>query len=451
MMNAWETILLNQFHDIIPGSSINEVYVDSVAQYEEIGAVGNEIINDTTTEIANNVEATDGYVVFNPHSFANSGAVLIDGKYYYVENIPAKGYKVINPVAEESKVSVTENSIENDFFRLVLDEKGTFTSIYDKRNNREVLKNGARGNVLTAYEDYPREYDNWEMSSYYVEKHWEADDVESVEILNEGERAGLKITKKYKNSTIVQSIYLYNNIDKIDFENFIEWKESHIILKTAFPVDVNTNKATYDIQFGSVERPTHKNTSWDAARFEVCAHKYCDLSEYGYGVSLLNDCKYGHAIHDGVMSLTLIKCGTFPDPEADKCEHTFTYSLYPHAGDYREAGTIQKAYDLNLPMVCVKAGDNKGTLQNEYSLFTVDCDNVIFETAKKAETEDSIILRGCEYFNKRTTANVKFGFNVKKAYLCDMLENNIQELDVKDNTVTIDFKPFEINTVKIVK
>lgn len=451
MMNAWETILLNQFHDIIPGSSIKEVYEVSHQQYEEIGVVGNEIINDTTTDIANSVEATDGYVVFNPHSFVNSSAVEIDGKWYYAENIPAKGYKVINPVAENSKITVTENLIENDFFSLTLDEKGTFTSIFDKRNNREVLKNGQRGNVITAYEDYPREYDNWEMSSYYTEKHWEADKVESVEILNEGERAGLKVTKTFKNSTIVQNIYLYNNIDKIDFETFIDWKESHLILKTAFPVDVNTNKATYDIQFGSVERPTHKNTSWDAARFEVCAHKYCDLSEYGYGVSLMNDCKYGHAIHDGVMSLTMLKCGTFPDPDADKCEHTFTYSLYPHAGDYREAGTIQKAYDLNIPMLCKKVGENKGNLANEFSFFTVDQDNVIFETAKKAETEDTIVLRGCEYYNKRTTANVKFGFHIKKAYLCDMLENNIKELEINNNTVSVDFKPFEINTIKVVK
>ena len=289
------------------------------------------------------------------------------------------------------------------------------------------------------------------MSSYYTEKHWEADNVESIEILNEGERAGLKITKKFKNSTIIQNIYLYNNVDKIDFETYMDWKESHLVLKTAFPVDVNTNKATYDIQFGSVERPTHKNTSWDAARFEVCAHKYCDLSEYGYGVSLMNDCKYGHAIHDGVMSLTLLKCGTFPDPDADKCEHKFTYSLYPHAGDYREAGTIQKAYDFNIPMVCKKAGENKGTLSNEYSLFSVDSDNVIFETAKKAETENNIILRGCEYYNKRTTANITFGFPVKEVYLCDMLENNIKELEINDNTIAVDFKPFEINTIKIVK
>lgn len=451
IQNSWETILLNQFHDIIPGSSIKDVYEVSHKQYEEIGAVGNSIVNDTTKAIAENVQATDGYVVFNPHSFENSGAVEIDGRYFYAENVPAKGYKVINPSKSESKVSVSENLIENDFFRLTLDGKGTFTSIFDKRNNREVLKDGQRGNVLTAYEDFPRAYDNWEMSCYYTEKHWEVDNVKSVEILNEGERAGLKITKEYKNSTIVQNIYLYNNIDKIDFENYIDWKESHIILKTAFPVDVNTNKATYDIQFGSVERPTHKNTSWDAARFEVCAHKYCDLSEYGYGVSLMNDCKYGHAIHDSVMTLTLLKCGTFPDPDADKCEHRFTYSLYPHSGDYREAGTIKKAYDLNIPMLAAKVGNSKGSLPNEYSLFSVDCENVIFETAKQAEDDETIILRGCEYFNKRSTAKIKFGCDIKKAYLCDMLENNIRELDVVDNTVTVDFKPFEINTIKIEK
>lgn len=447
MQKSWEIILLNQFHDIIPGSSINEVYVDSHKQYEEIGEIGNSIIDDTTKAIAENVNGE--YVVFNPHSFVNSGAVEVDGKYYFVKDVPAKGYKAVELVDEVSKVTATASLLENDFFKITLDDKGTFTSIFDKRNNREVLKNGARGNVLTAYEDYPREYDNWEMSSYYTEKSWEVDKVESVETVNEGERAGLKITKKFKNSTIVQTVFLYNNIDKIDFDTFIDWKESHIILKTAFPVDVNTNKATYDIQFGSVERPTHKNTSWDAARFEVCAHKYCDLSEFDYGVSLMNDCKYGHAIHNGVMSLTLLKCGTFPDPEADKCEHTFTYSLYPHSSDYRTAGTIKKAYDLNVPMLCVKGGN--GSLPTEYSLFKVNKDNIIFETAKKAEDDDTIVLRGCEYFNKRTVANITFGFDVKKAYICDMLENAQIELAVNNNSVSVEFNPYEIITLKIEK
>lgn len=447
LQNSWETVLLNQFHDIIPGSSIKEVYEVSREQYEQIGKVGNGIIESAVKAIAENVNS-DGYVVFNPHSFENSGAVEIGGKYYYAEKIPPKGYKTVKFADEKSRVDVTDSSIENDFFRLALDKNGTFTSIFDKRNNREVLKKGQRGNVITAYEDYPREYDNWEISSYYTEKHWEADTVESVETLSEGERAGLRITKKFKNSTIVQSIYLYNHIDRIDFDTFIDWKESHLVLKTAFPVDINSNKAVYDIQFGSVERPTHKNTSWDAARFEVCAHKYCDLSEYGYGVSLINDCKYGHSIHDGVISLTMLKCGTFPDPDADKCEHRFTYSLYPHAGDYREAGTIQKAYDINIPMLCKKA-NGAGSLPGKYSFFTVDSKNVIFETAKMAEDGNSIILRGCEYYNKRTSIGLAFGFDIKKAYLCDMLENNICELEIHNNSVQLDFRPYEIVTVKV--
>lgn len=449
MQAAWETILLNQFHDIIPGSSIKEVYEVSHAQYEDIQETGSEIINSTMQNIADGVSADSGYVVYNPNSFVSSSAVKTDDGYIYAENIPAKGYKVIAPEKAKSTISLTDNTVENKFFKLQLDENGNFSSIFDKRNNREVLKQGAKGNVFTVYEDYPREYDNWEISSYYTEKHWDITELDSVEKVYEGERAGLRITRTYNNSKIVQTIFVYDHISKIDFDTYIDWKESHLVLKTAFPVDVNTNKATYDIQFGSVERPTHKNTSWDAARFEVCAHKYCDLSEYGYGVSLLNNCKYGHAIHDGVMSLTLLKCGTFPDPTADKCEHEFTYSLYPHAGDYREAGTIQKAYELNVPMTAVKVSENKGTLPCAYSFLTTDAENIIFETAKKAEDGEDIILRGYECFNKRTDVTLTLGVPVKRAYICDMLENEETEIPVTDGKISLSFKPFEIITVKL--
>ncbi|MCH5190348.1 MAG: alpha-mannosidase, partial [Oscillospiraceae bacterium] len=420
MQAAWETILLNQFHDIIPGSSIHEVYEVSHEQYRNIQSTGTEIIENALEKLAEGVCADNGILVYNPNSFVSSSAVKFGDGYIYAENIPPKGYKVIVPEEEKSSITLTDNTIENKFFRLSLDENGNFSSIFDKRNNREVLKQGAKGNVFTVYEDYPREYDNWEISSYYTEKHWDITDLQSVEPVFEGERAGLKITRKYNQSKIVQTIFVYDHIDRIDFDTFIDWKESHLVLKTAFPVDVNTNKATYDIQFGSVERPTHKNTSWDAARFEVCAHKYCDLSEYGYGVSLLNDCKYGHAIHDGVMTLTLLKCGTFPDPLADKCEHKFTYSLYPHANDYREAGTIKKAYELNVPMTAVKVSGIKGTLPCEFSLLSADAENIIFETAKQAEDGDDIILRGYECFNKRTDVTLTIGLPVKSAYICDM-------------------------------
>ena len=163
------------------------------------------------------------------------------------------------------------------------------------------------------------------------------------------------------------------------------------MVKAAFDIDINSDKATYEIQFGSVERPTHKNTSWDAARFEVCGHKYMDISDYGYGVSLLNDCKYGHNVDNGTMKLSLFKCATYPDPDADKGEHIFTYSLFPHAGNYREAGTVQLAYEINNPLEAFPIEKRDGTLPEEYSFVSCDKDNFIVETVKKAERGNDII------------------------------------------------------------
>lgn len=447
--DGWETILLNQFHDIIPGSSIKEVYDVSSKQYEQIKLTGEEITEKAYNDIMENVNTDGGVIVFNPNSFKGDGAVKIDGKTYTVKDIPAKGYKVIKKPEIAQTVVTTENTIENNFFKLVLDENGTFTGIYDKRNQRDVLKKNARGNVFTAYEDLPRDYDNWEISNYYTDKSWEVNKVKSVKQIKDGARAGLEVKKTFLNSTLIQKIWLYDDIDRIDFETYIDWKESHIILKTAFPVDINTDKATYDIQFGSVERPTHYNTSWDSAKFEVCAHKYADISEYGYGVSLINDCKYGHSIHDGVMSLTMLKSGTYPDPTADKCEHYFTYSLYPHADDYKQAGTIKQAYELNNPMTAFKIKKQTGKLSDEYSFIAPEDENVVIETVKKAENGDGIIVRMYESFNKRTNTVLKTGFDFKSVTLCDMMENDLKVVRAKNGSIPLTLKPFEIVTIKI--
>ncbi len=447
--DGWETILLNQFHDIIPGSSIKEVYETSAKQYEQITLVGEEIADKAYKNIIKNIGTDGGIVVFNPNSFVGNGAVTVDGKTYCVSGIAPKGYTVIKKPEIRSSVKVTENMIENDFYKLVFDTKGAVSKLYDKRNGRDVLKKGARGNVITAFEDLPRDYDNWEISNYYTDKSWELDRVSSVKPVHDGARAGLEIKKQFQKSTLVQKIWLYDDIDRIDFDTYIDWKEKHIILKTAFPVDINADKATYDIQFGSVERPTHMNTSWDSARFEVCAHKFADLSEYGYGVSILNDCKYGHDIHDGVIRLTMLKSGTYPDPTADKCEHYFTYSLYPHSDDFKQAGTVKKAYDLNIPMTAFKVKKQKGSLPESYSFISSDCDNVIIETVKKAEDADGIIVRLYECFNKRTDVKIKTGFGFSSVSVCDMLENEERPVRTKGNTIPLTVKPFEIITLKI--
>ncbi len=447
--NSWESILLNQFHDIIPGSSIKDVYDVSWKQYEEITEVGEKIVSDAQKAIGESVSTDGGILVFNNNSFVSSGIVRVDGKSVFVKDIPAKGYAVIKEYNDKNAVKVTENTLENKFFKLAFDKKGGITKIHDKKNKRDVLSKGKRA-TLVAYEDIPRAYDNWELSSYYTDKSWEIDEVISIKPVDDGARAGFEITKRFLDSTICQRIWLYEDVAKIDFENDIDWKESHIVVKAHFPVDINSNRATYDIQFGNVERPTHMNTSWDAAKFEVCAHKFCDFSEYGYGVSLMNDCKYGHDIHDGVMSLTLLKCGTHPNPEADKCRHEFTYSLYPHAGDFREAGTIKLAYELNIPMNAMMLSAQKGKLPESFSLVSFDGDGVFCETVKGAEDGNGTVVRAYESFNRKTETVMNLGFDFEKAYICDLCENVLLEVKAKDGKIKLSFKPFEIVTVKLV-
>lgn len=252
-------------------------------------------------------------------------------------------------------------------------------------------------------------------------------------------------------SKITQTVWFYNDLPKIDFETHVDWHEKHQFLKAAFPVDVNTDHATYDIQFGTVERPTHFNTSWDAMKFEVCGHKYADLSDNGYGVSLMNDCKYGHNIHDGVMHLTLIKCATYPNPEADQGEHDFTYSIHPHAGNLLAADTVKLAYDLNLPLfACAgKAGD--GSLPESYSMLSCNRDNVIVDTVKESEDGEDLIVRLYETKNMRTPIELTFGFDVKEIALCNLMEEDDRALSMNGNVLPLTVQPFEIITLKIKK
>ncbi len=449
LYDGWETIMLNQFHDILPGSSISEVYEDSHRQYEEISCSGNNICDDAKAHISKNISTDGGLLVFNPNSFETSAPVIVDGKTLFVEDIPAKGYRVVTKFNDKNTIKFGTNSMENKFYRLTFDKKGTLTSVFDKKNRRQVIKKGERGNRLVAYEDLPRKYDNWEISNYYREKSWEIDEVIFFEPINDGARGGFEITKKFLNSTITQRIFLYEDIDRIDFENDIDWKESHIIVKAEFPVNINSDRATYDIQFGTVERPAHTNNSWDEAKFEVCAHKFADYSEYGYGVSMLNGCKYGHDIHDGIMKLTLLKCGLYPNPQADKCHHEFTYSLVVHTDDFRKAGIIQKAYSLNVPLEAQWIGSNNGTLPDRYSLVNCKNDNIFIETIKKAENKDGYIIRLYDAFGTRSDVTLELGFDAKTAELCDLLERPQKKLKLFGTKLSFSCAPYEIITLRI--
>ena len=467
----WKKVLINQFHDILPGSAIHEVYEVTKEEYaalqKEIKALEEErlhalvgdgegitIFNTTGHDRSDIVELgeihaealKDAEGVIYPVQKTAEGAVV------YVEHLPSKGYKTFAAVSSEIEqktpfVLVDDHTLETPFYTIHLDAEGRFDRIYDKENDREVLQDGKKGNQFRMYEDKPMCFDNWDVDIYYTEKYWDVNDVISMEWTECGPvRATLEMERKESNSVIHQKIHFYADSRRIEFETYVDWKEHQTLLKVHFPVNVHTDEATFDVQFGNLTRKVHTNTSWDKARFESCGQKWIDLSEGHYGVSMLNDCKYGHSVKDSDMALTLIKSGIEPNPVADQEEHYFTYAIYPHAEKWQEAKTVEQAYDLNQPAIAV-AGGKPGSLLSKAS---VDRSNVVLETIKCAESGHGIIIRMYESENALTKTNLVVEGNYNKAFACNLLEEEEAELELKDGVVCVQLKPYEVVTVKLV-
>ena len=449
---TWKTVLLNQFHDVIPGSSIHDVYDDVFAMYETAQNDIKTVISDKIDELAQNINGENKIVVFNPNGFEMTDVIRFGDKYITAENIPSMGWSVIDNTYEVCTVKVEDKTIENKFYKVIFDDDFDIISIYDKRNNREVIKNGQKANEIIMYEDLPYSYDAWEVSVYHKDKKYKIDEVVSYKPICEGARAGFEVVKRFRNSTITQKIYLYNELDRIDFDTVVDWHLRHIIVKAAFPVDVNTNKATYEIQFGNIERNHTENTSWDVAKFETCAHKWADISDNGYGMALMNDCKYGHSVvNDSTIQLSLLRSGNSSrdsiEEVNDQGEHIMAYSIIPHSGNYIDADIVRNAYAFNNPMIARGINNSDGALAQSFSLVNTDSENIIIDTVKKAENNDNVIFRLYESQNKKGRAKLKFGVDIKKLYLCDLLENIEKEIEVKDNTAVLDVNNFEIITL----
>ena len=441
------TVLLNQFHDIIPGSSIKPVYDVTDVEYAEVIGESGELVDKAIDNIKSGINTDGGIFVYNPTPFSMSDYVNVGGKDYYAADVPAHGWKVIEDKPCIKEITVGDKLIENDVIKVLFDDNYHIVSVYDKECEREVIVSGEVANRLEVFEDYPRAYDAWEITDYYKQKMWVVDDVAEVTNLDNG----LCISRKYGKSFITQKIVLTPGSKRIDFVTTVDWHEDHVLLKAAFPVDIRNTYATYDIQFGNLRRPTHANTSWDRAKFEVCAHKWADLSEDDYGVSIINDCKYGYSIEENVMKLSLLKCATYPNPEADRGINEFTYSFYPHEGDFKNGGTIQQGYLLNMPLMASAIDKGAGTLESCKSIMSSDSLNVIIETIKKAENDDSIVVRMYDAYNKKSLATITAGFDFKEVYLCDMLENNQTKLSHSGRSVNVPVKNFEIVTIKFVR
>ncbi len=475
----WEVVLRNQFHDILPGSAIKDVYEDSLKEYT--GLFDRELKRQQNLyfSLAENIDAgKNSVVIFNPNSDAISAPVeikgldinkkpfaLFDGEKYYqiqesnnkciaiVDGINAKGYKTFDVVGydADSEIYVSKDRVETSFFSIKFNAKMQFESIYDKKAGREIIPEGKVANEIISYENKPHNFDAWDINIYYTEKSWPVDDVSECEIVESGPvRACIKVERKYLSSVVIQYLYFYNDLYRIDIRNEIDWKEDQILLRDYFPVDVNCSEATFDIQYGNVKRPTHANTSWDEAKFEVCAHKWFDVAEDGYGVAFLNDCKYGCSVKENVAGMTMLKTARYPNPDGDKEHHTFWYSICPHLGDFREGQIIEKAYNFNNPYVGIVKSNDGGEMPKDYSFISVDAPNVKIEIVKKALNSEEIIIRIYECYNRRTKATLKFGCEVSRAFICDMLENHEAELEVDESCVSVELNPFEIITLSVV-
>ncbi len=471
----WKKTLINQFHDILPGSSIHQVYEVTKEEYaqlkkqidelsgrrmKKLAGEGDRImVMNTTGKTRDDVAylgdcdaayLTDEQGTLYPVQQTAEGAVA------FLRDIPSKGYRMLrrgagrNSRQAEKAFTLSDNlTLETPFYKVNFAENGEIARLYDKENDREVVQPGKTLNQFRMYEDKPIYFDNWDIDIYYTEKSWDVDGVESMEWTELGSvRAVLEITRKASKSTITQKIIFYADMRRIEFQTHVDWKEHQTLLKVHFPVAVHTDEATFDVQFGNLTRKTHTNTSWDVARFESCGQKWMDLSEGHYGVSLLNDCKYGHSVKDSNMALTLIKSGIEPNPVTDQEEHDFTYAIYPHGETWRAAGTVAEAYKLNQPLrVELHAGEEA---PERASFAAVKAPNVIMETVKQAEDGKGVVLRMYESENSYTKTAVTVNADFGKAYVCNLLEEPEQEAQVNGREIAVTLKPYEVVTLKLV-
>ena len=465
-LKAWKIVLCEQFHDILPGSSIHEVYEDSHEEYERALKY---IENATKASKASFVtEKENVFTLFNQANWERDSIAKIpagaetyeytdsegntlpshrcgEKDLVYVKGLKPLAFTTITRTAKVENVAeeFEENTVETPYYIVSWDGKGRLVRLYDKSADREVIPEGKFANVFQIFEDKPRCFDAWELESTI--------DLKKEEIPCDGNIIKTKnelgyfihFTYNYNNSKIMQTLCLYNNKRRIDFKTVVDWKESQKILKTAFSVDIRGVFARYDVQEGNIVRPITRNTSWEAAKFEVVAHKWADLSETGYGVALLNDCKYGYDIKEDTMRLSLLKSATDPDYSADYGTHEFTYSLYPHKEEWYNSGLEEEAFDLNSPVVVL---DGASALGNE-SLISFDAKNIVLDAFKKAENEEAYVLRFHEYTGRRGKINLKTGLNFDSWCESDLMENPLGEW--KQTAIEVEVKPYEIKTIML--
>lgn len=478
----WKIVLFNQFHDIIAGTSIRRVHEEAEKDYCYVLRRTNNIIRSAVSAITNlnnneNNDETTEITVFNSlswdrieliplpvntqyvYSFSgqNLPIQVIGDRVFTEVKIPSCGWttlKIIkgnsmqgyNCKIEKSElpiVKASERILENEYLRIQFNEKGEIVSIYDKEAGYELA--AGLCNSFRMYKDVTTCYDAWDIDSMYEELPVELSEKANIKVLCEGPLAGgIVVERLLNNSLMKQEIILRRASRRLEFRTVIDWKESHKLLKVAFPVNIHTNEGVHEIQFGYIKRPNHRSRQYDADRFEVCNHKWTAVMEENRGFAVLNDCKYGVNVIGGSINLTLLKSALAPDMYADKGVHEFTYAFYCWNGPFIESGIVREAYELNCPVFTTIGS------AGERSLFRVDKPNIVIETVKLAEDRShDIIVRLYETARATTKCTLYTEFPIGRAEQTNMLEKAEKELEVVDQKIKLEFRPFEIKTIRI--
>jgi alpha-mannosidase len=494
LTEAWKKTVFNDFHDLAAGSGIGVIYKDAQRDFDQVHWAANEVSSKALRRLDAGMNTASAgavpLVVWNPLGWPRSGLAdvevqmptptsgsisILDAREHVVpskvlsydkktntyhvlieaQHVPSLGYEVLHAVPGTkpfvSDLKADGNTLENSSLKVVVDAKtGCITSLVDKHSGFESFAKGACGNELIAFKDTPKQYDAWNIDADFENVSTKLDMSDSVELVESGPlRAGIKVTRTWQSSKFVQTIWLYTGSDHVDIENDFDWHETHVLLKAAFPLAASSAKATYEIPYGTIDRPTTRNNSWEQAKFEVPALRWADLGDGQHGFSLINESKYGYDAKANVLRISLLRSPTSPDPDADRGHHHFHYALYPHAGDWKTALTERRGYEYNYKLTASQVERHAGGLPLEHSFVSVSAENVLLTAVKKAEDENGIIFRMYEWAGKSGNVEIHLPAGATSATVTNLIEKSEgSQLSVSNNEITVPIHPYEILTVR---
>ena len=497
LTDAWKRVLFNEFHDLAAGSGIGVIYKDAQQDYDQVRWATHEVsakaLDTIAAQVDTGAEGASGSVpllIVNPLGWERSGLVEADvqmpaesstvsvldpegrvlpaqvlstdrstHKFHLLieaKNIPSLGYEVIRVVPGKrsfaSELKATNIVLENSALKVTVDPRtGCITSLYNKRAGFEALKKNSCGNELIAFRDEPKMFDAWNIDADFEKSSTRLDNADSVQLIESGPlRAVIRVTRSWQKSKFVQDIALVSGMDQVNIVNDIDWHETHVLLKAAFDLAASSPMATYEIPYGTIQRPTTRNNSWERAKFEVPSIRWADLGDSEHGFSLINESKYGYDAAGSTLRISLLRSPVDPDPNADRGRHHFSYSLYPHAGDWKQALTVRRGYEYNYKLQAMQVAPHTGTLQSRHSFIALGAENVVLTAVKKAEDSNALILRFYEWAGKDGGVQLRIPKGATAAHLANLLEQQGAALPIENgDTVIVPAHPYEIVTVNV--